>query len=56
MIAKKQSGRPSRKPHASVLLMLYENTTAREIAEQYRVSISTVRRWIRESREEAGDK
>lgn len=45
-IPKKKGGRPSKKPSMETLSSLYEHMTAREIAEKYGVSVSTVNTWL----------
>lgn len=45
-IARKKGGRPTKKPSLEMLAMLYEQMTAKEIAEQYGVKESTVRSWL----------
>lgn len=45
-IQAKKQGRPSRMPDTETLAELYFSHTAREIAEQYGVSVSTVKGWI----------
>lgn len=49
-IAKKKGGRPSKKPSIEMLNMLYQSMTAKEIAEKYGVTESTVRSWIARAR------
>ncbi len=51
-IAKKKGGRPSKKPPIEVLGLLYQNMTAKEIANEYGVTESTVRSWIARARKE----
>lgn len=51
-IAIKKGGRPSKRPSNAELAMLYASMTAREIAEQYGVSVYTVRNWINKARKE----
>lgn len=51
-IKAKKGGRPTKRPSTEQLAILYENKTAREIAEQYDVSTSTVRGWVRKARRE----
>ncbi len=51
-IAKKQGGRPSRRPTNEELAMLYSRMTAKEVAEHYGVSEYTVRTWINRARKE----
>ena len=53
MIEKKRGGRPSKKPDEAQLSMLYSGMTAKELAEHYGVSVSTVQRWIAEYRKES---
>lgn len=57
-IAKKTGGRPSKRPTNTELAMLYQNMTAKEVAEHYGVSEYTVRNWINKARKEesANDK
>lgn len=55
-IQKKQGGRPSKCPELTVLNELYVSHTAREIAEEYGVSINTVRGWIRRGRQTARER
>lgn len=43
---KKLGGRPTVRPDADWLVKYYEEHTAREIAEMFDVSISTVRSWV----------
>lgn len=49
-IKSKKGGRPSKRPSAEQLAMLYETVTAKDIAEEFGVSVSTVRGWIRKVR------
>ena len=49
---RKQSGRKSKKPSKVELEMLYSQMSGREVAEQYGVAESTVRKWIGEYRKE----
>ena len=46
MLQQKQKGRVSKKPEIEVLSELYKRMTAKQIAEQFHVSDSTVRHWI----------
>ena len=58
MIPSKKGGRPTTKPSAEVLSMLYSSMTATEIAKQYNVAESTVRRWLcdyRKAERKVGD-
>lgn len=57
-IARKIGGRPSKRPTNAELAMLYQNMTAKEVAEHYGVSEYTVRNWINKARKEepANDK
>lgn len=52
MKLKSEVGRPSKKPKKEVLekLYIFDGLTAKEIAEKYEVSESTVRGWIYQSR------
>lgn len=50
---KKKRGRPSKRPPEAQLDMMYSMMTAREIAEQLKVSVKTVERWIYEYRKES---
>lgn len=52
MITHKKKGRPTNRPDAGVLTALYKDHTAREIAEQYGVAITTVQAWITRYRKE----
>lgn len=52
-IPKKRHGRPSKRPSAEELSMLYSGMTAPEIAEHYKVSESTVRAWLGYYRKQA---
>lgn len=52
-IKKKKAGRPTRRPTIEQLAMLYEMSTAADIAKEYEVSVATVRGWIRKARIEA---
>lgn len=49
-IKPKKGGRPSKRPNLQMLTMLYEQMTAKEIAEKYGVKESTVRSWIARAR------
>lgn len=49
-IKTKKGGRPSKRPDLQMLAMLYEQMTAKEIAEKYGVKESTVRSWIARAR------
>lgn len=49
-IPTKKGGRPSKRPDLQMLAMLYEQMTAKEIAEKYGVKESTVRSWIARAR------
>lgn len=57
-IAKKEGGRPSKRPTNTELALLYQNMTAKQIGEHYGVSEYTVRNWINKARKEesANDK
>lgn len=52
MKMKSEGGRPTKKPSKDILEKLYisEGLTAKEIAEKYGVSESTVRGWIYKAR------
>lgn len=50
MLQKKKKGRISKRPKIEVLSELYEHMTAKQIAEQFKVSDSTVRHWISDYR------
>ena len=52
MFEKKKNGRPSVRPDLSTLSMLYQTMTAKEIAQQYNVSESTVRSWVSRARKQ----
>ena len=49
----KKGGRPTKRPTEYELAMKYSGMTALEIANEYGVSESTVRRWISEYRKKA---
>lgn len=49
-IMSKKGGRPTKRPSAEQLAILYETGTAKDIAEEYGVAVSTVRGWIRKVR------
>lgn len=51
-IAMKKGGRPTNRPDTETLAKLYDNMKAKEIAEKYGVSESTVRAWITRARKE----
>lgn len=51
-IPMKVGGRPTKRPSAEVLCEMYKVHTAKEIAEEYGVAISTVRSWICRLRKE----
>lgn len=46
----KKKGRPSIRPDAEKLSELYQEHTAKEIANMYHVNVSTVFRWIQKYR------
>ena len=46
MSNKKHVGRPSKRPEYSELLKLYSHFTAKQLADVYDVSESTVRSWV----------
>lgn len=52
----KAKGRPSNRPDNTWLLTLYQNTTATELAKQFKVGRSTIYAWIKEAREELTEK
>lgn len=52
MIKAKRKGRPSKRPSNAELEKLYSRMTAKEISEYFRVSLSTVKTWIRLARKE----
>lgn len=52
LVKPKAKGRPSNRPDNTWLLTLYQNTTATALAEQFKVSRSTIYAWIKEAREE----
>lgn len=52
-LAKKKGGRPSKRPSVEMLNMLYQNMTAKQIADEYGVKESTVRSWIARARKES---
>lgn len=54
-IISKKKGRPSKRPSDEELAMLYSAMTAREVAEHYGVSVSTVKAWIASTRREQSD-
>lgn len=52
MFEKKKNGRPTKRPDLATLSMLYQTMTARQIAELYCVSDSTVRSWVSRARKQ----
>ena len=52
MFEKKKNGRPTKRPDLQLLSMLYQTMTAKEIAQQYCVSESTVRSWVSRARKQ----
>ena len=52
-IERKIGGRPSKRPTNTELAMLYQNMTAKQVAEHYGVSEHTVRNWINKARKES---
>lgn len=55
-IKKKAGGRPTKRPDAVTLDILYSDHTAREIADIYAVPEATVRNWIGYYRRQAARK
>ncbi|MBR5583954.1 MAG: helix-turn-helix domain-containing protein [Lachnospiraceae bacterium] len=51
----KKTGRPSKMPDAQTLVMLYEHSTATQLAEMFHVSPGTVRSWICRLRKEGSE-
>lgn len=47
-----RAGRPTRRPDAVKLLTQYQDNTADELAKLYKVAPSTIRRWIRDARQQ----
>lgn len=52
MLESKKTGRPTKRPTIETLDRLYSSMTAKQIADEYKVSVTTVRRWIRTYREQ----
>ena len=52
MLGKKKGGRPSKKPSAVELDLMYSQMSAREVGEHYGVTEQTVRKWIQAYRSE----
>ena len=48
----KKTGRPSKRPDPELLIALYQDHTATELAEMYDVSETTVRSWVSRLRKE----
>lgn len=52
ILYEKKRGRPSMKPEGKKLLQEYMDMTASQLSIQYHVSEGTIKRWIREIRNE----